>query len=212
MKSVSGGRTMKRVPLLVSFLVVAAAFDAPASAQSLWQRGYANRTSLISDNRARRIGDVISILVSEKQDVKADEKNNLSKSTSTKADVKSVPASAKTAVGKVFPLEWTSDRSLDSKNDYEKKGLYQTTISATVVDVQPNGNLVVEGRRKVTIDGEEKWMTLTGVVRTIDVTAANAVRSDQVANATLKYESCGPLARNTKRGWFEAIIDFIWPF
>ena len=117
--------------------------------------------------------------------------------------------------------EWTLDlaegrlRNQDTIVELEPKtsdGSFSTSITASVIDVQPNGNLVVQGRRKVVIDAEEKWMTISGVVRTFDVDANNKVQSESVANATVKYESSGRLAQNTKRGWFDTILDYLWPF
>ncbi len=190
-----------------------------ASAQSLWQQGRSRHVALIADNRARVVGDIITIVVDESQNVKNDEKVKLDKATNASAEFTSFPA-AGLLPGKTlqdyfkdyFPDEWHSSRDFDSKSNFEKKGDFTTQLTATVIDVQPNGNLVIEGRRKVTIDGEEKWMTITGLVRSFDVDRDNSVPSALVANASVSYESCGPLQRNSEKNWFEKLIDFIWPF
>ncbi len=206
-----------RTLILVGLAVLAT--GSASSAQSLWQQGRAHHVALIADNRARDVGDIITIVVDESQNVKNDEKVKLDKSSDAKAEFTSLPAAnqlpGKTLQDyftKYFPDEWHSTRTFDAKNAYEKKGDFTTQLTATVIDVQPNGNLVVEGRRKVTIDGEEKWMTITGLVRSFDVDRENSVPSALVANASVRYESCGPLQRNVEKGWFETVIDFLWPF
>ena len=71
---------------------------------------------------------------------------------------------------------------------------------------------LIQGRRKVSIDGEEKWMTVSGVVRAFDVDSANTVSSHLIANASVTYKSSGRLAQNTKRGWLDTVLDYVWPF
>jgi len=198
---------------LLSTLSLAAILLAPASAaDSLWRRGLANGSgSPIADLRARGIGDTVTILVEERQTLQADESLETEKTTSSKASIDDFnidPDHFDTLPS--FGI--SSSRTYDGSADLRKEGSFVTRITAVVVDVQPNGNLVVEGRRLVGFDGEEKWMTVTGVVRPFDVSASNTIRSESVANATIRYESSGPLRRSMDKGWFEKAVDFIWPF
>lgn len=192
-------------------LVAALAALPAASAESLWRKGRARHVALVADNRAHRVGDIVTIVVDEQQKVSNKEQVKTSKSSSANAEIPTFTPDQK-LTDEFFPIQWAYQRDFDGKADYDKQGAFTARISATVIDVQPNGNLVVEGRRKVVLDGEEKWMTVTGMVRALDVTGANTVASSLVANATVQYQSCGTLAPTTRRGWLETALDFLWPF
>ena len=106
----------------------------------------------------------------------------------------------------------TSDRQFNGEAKYDKEGSFETRLSVIVIDVQPNGNLVVEGRRRIVIDRESKCIRVTGIVRPYDVTTANSIYSWQVANASVAYEGNGPLTRTTNRGFLGELLDLVWPF
>lgn len=196
---------------VLAVLALLVAFPAAADAQSLWQKGRKRHVALVADNRAHRLGDIVTIVIDESQKVENKENVNTSKATSASASVTSFTPEPELA-NDWLPVEWDSSRTFGGTADFKKEGTFESRVTATVIDVQPNGNLVIEGRRKVEIDGEEKWMTVSGTVRSFDVESDNTVRSELVANATVTYQSCGALAENTEKGWFEKIIDFIWPF
>ncbi|MFH0945859.1 MAG: flagellar basal body L-ring protein FlgH [Planctomycetota bacterium] len=202
---------MRRIPFTLLLLAALPMLAPAALSQSLWQKGRRNHVALLADNRAHRIGDVITIVVDEQQKVSNKENVKLEKSSQAKAEIPTFTPDQELA-DKFFPIEWNYDREFEGKGNFDKQGDFATRITATVIDVQPNGNLIVEGKRKVVIDKEEKWMTITGTVRSFDVETNNTVSSTLVANARVTYESCGPLARTTKPGWFEVALDFFWPF
>lgn len=201
-----------RIPLLVFAGLAALAASATADAQSLWQKGRQNGLSLVADNRARRIGDVVAIVIEERQKVENDETVKTDKNSDSDSGDPTLEFDEAELVKELLPIIINSDRSFEGKADYSKEGEFTAQVTAVVVDVQPNGNLLIEGKRKVTIDGEEKLMTITGIVRSFDVASDNTVESSLVANANVQYQSLGPLADNTKRGWFDRLLDFMWPF
>lgn len=204
-------RISSRCFVIALALVATLVWDSVASAQSLYQRGRKNHVSLISDNRAHRVGDILTILVSEHSKVEDDAEAKFDKSSAAKAEITSFQPYPDIAKD-VLPMEWSSSRTFDGKAEVDREGKFDTRITATVIDVQPNGNLVVEGKRRVILDGEERFMTITGIVRPLDVTAGNSIASELVANGTVTYEACGPLSRSTKKNWFERIVDIVWPF
>jgi len=204
-------RTRPLLCICATLFAVAVA-NTDASAQSLWRKGRGNHASLIADNRAYRIGDIVTIVVNEEHKVEDDQEVKLNKSTSDQATMKDVPDFMEDITDDLFPIDWDSDRTHDGKAEVDKEGLFEAQITATVIDVQPNGNLVIEGRRKVVIDSEEQWMTITGTVRRFDVSTNNTVVSSLVANAKVTYEGSGPYTRSAERGWFETLIDYVWPF
>jgi len=202
---------MRSTTLTLALLAALFALENSAASQSLWQKGRRNHVALVADNRAHRVGDVVTIVVDERQKVSNKENVKLEKTSKAKAEIPSFTPDQELA-DEIFPIEWNYEREFEGKGNFDKQGDFATRITATVIDIQPNGNLIVEGKRKVVLDKEEKWMTITGTVRSFDVESDNTVSSTLVANARVTYESCGPLARTTKPGWLEVLLDFFWPF
>src|SRR5262249_16286611 len=85
-------------------------------------------------------------------------------------------------------------------------------IAVRVVDVLPNGNMVIEGTRKTAFAGEMQDAVLHGVVRSEDVTAGNTVFSYNIADATVKYVSKGSVSSTQKKGWFTRAWEAVSPF
>lgn len=179
-------------------------------AQSLWNPDRP-LPSLFADTTARCAGDVLTIVISEKQTVKNKEDTELQKTTSLDAALTNFQV-LPNAFNPLPSVAGNSDRQFDGEAKYDKEGNFETRLSVLVIDVQPNGNLVVEGRRRIVIDKEIKCIRVTGIVRPFDVTTANSIFSWQVANASVAYEGSGPLTRSTNRGFLGELLDLVWPF
>lgn len=96
--------------------------------------------------------------------------------------------------------------------DNEREDKFTTYIQATIIDVKPNGNLILEARMEEQHDEEHFTITLTGTCRSDDVTPANSVLSTQIANLVLVERNRGAVRDATKRGFFPRILDFAKPF
>ncbi len=86
------------------------------------------------------------------------------------------------------------------------------TITAEVKQVLPNGTLVLEARTTKQVGEEREKVTLTGVARIEDITTANTIKAERLANLGLKVEGDGPVGDTQERGWLTKILDAIWPF
>ena len=86
------------------------------------------------------------------------------------------------------------------------------TISAKVVDLLPNGNLAIEGKRELYINNEKKEILLQGVVRPRDIAYDNSVYSTQVADAKVIYTGIGVIGEKQRPGWLTRAFDIVWPF
>jgi len=104
--------------------------------------------------------------------------------------------------------------SNDRKNDasQERKDRFTARIQATIVDVKPNGTLVLEATKHIQMDKEEQHFTLTGIARAEDVTPDNAVLSTQLAELKLTKTTKGEVRDGTRRGWLNKFIDAVNPF
>jgi Flagellar basal body L-ring protein len=81
-----------------------------------------------------------------------------------------------------------------------------------VVDVIPNGNLLIEGRRNVKVNNEDQVIVLTGTVRGRDISADNTVNSALIADARISYSGKGVISDRQKPGWLMNVLDKVWPF
>ena len=104
--------------------------------------------------------------------------------------------------------------SNDSKSDanQSRADSFSARISATVVDVKPNGTMVVEAVKQITVDKEVQTFKLTGVCRAEDIGVDNTLLSTQLANLTISKQTTGMVHDGTKRGWLNQLIDRISPF
>ncbi len=197
---------MKPSRILIALLVGAGCL----SGQSLWntQRPY---PAFFADTTARNLGDILSVIISEKQSIRNQEKSTFNKDSSLDAALENFQI-LPNAFEPLPSIRGFSNREFEADGKYDKLGSFETRISVVVIDVLPNGNMIIEGRRKVIMDKETKTMRLTGIVRPYDVTGANTVLSRQIANASISYEGDGPLTATTNRGWLSGLLDVVWPF
>ena len=114
--------------------------------------------------------------------------------------------------GPPIKLDMSSDR--ESKGNYTQSDQRQLTasITAEIVDIRPNGTLLLEARKVTQKDDDKQVILFTGVVRRQDITAENTIDYDRIANPVLKIEQEGPSSQATSKGWFTKILDVIWPF
>jgi flagellar L-ring protein precursor FlgH len=168
-----------------------AAASAPVeSPGSLWS-GTATLVDISSDVRARRVDDILTILVNETASAVSTGATKTARSSDANASLSS--AAGKFAVpARLSNILTTSSKSnLDGSGTTSRTTTLTTTITARVVDVLPNGFLVVEGNKTVLVNSENQVITLRGVVRPTDLTAANTVQSGSVGQMELKINGKG---------------------
>lgn len=193
----------------------AAALLAPAgSAQSLW-RDDGRLANLVANNAARRVGDTLTVVIQEIANVQNKEQTKTDRTGSLRAALTNFDV-APDAFNLLPAFEASHSQQFDGKADQTKQNSFTTRIQVSVVDVLPNGNLVVVGRRTVRVDDETKTLELRGVVRAIDVTAQNTVLSEKVAEAYVGYVGEGQLTRAQTKGFiatfFDTLFHLVWPF
>lgn len=160
-------------------------FDAPSVDQP---RGL---ISLYADHKARRVGDIVTIIVLES--------SRASKSAATKTSKRSDSSGSLNdlfGLGKL-PLKMGADAGSDysGSGTTTRSGTMEAKISAFVKQVLPNGNLVLEGTRKVAVNDDVQEIMVSGIVRPQDVRADNSVLSIYLADAQIKYLGEGPIAQ-----------------
>ncbi len=185
----------------------------PETPGSLWQEGN-GRAYMFEDLRASRVGDIVIVQIVEQ--------HKGSKSASTTADRDS------TFDGKVggsfFSLNTLAsamaggtELNMDFQNEFEGSGSTSRedtltgTIAARVVEVMPNGDLRIKGRREVTVNSEKQTMIISGIVRRIDLDTQNTVLSTNIANAKIQYTGLGVVDDVQRPGWLVRIFGWLSP-
>lgn len=191
------------------------AFSTGLNAQSLWKEG-ASR-SMVSDKRAADVGDILTIIVQENNTASKDQNTRTSKESGINAAIEAFlfsPDASKllTHNGKMPSIKLNAKQNFDGGGKISNAEKVTARIATRVVDVLPNGNLVLEGTRQISFSGETQDAILRGVVRTEDIAANNTVFSYNVADATIKYVSKGTVTDNQRKGWFTKVWEKVTPF
>lgn len=203
--------------LTITLALLASLAAAPAAqAQNLWAKS-GGRHSLIKDLRARYVGDILTITVTESLQVQNNDTVERTNATSLAAQLESFNLSDRTFKSNVLPqVDVRQDRSFEGEARQIKTSNVRASIAVVVIDRQPNGNLVVAGTRTVTVDDETKTLRISGIVREYDITFSNTIESAQVADARISLTGDGASNRVLTRGPVGALFDTLvwaaWPF
>lgn len=186
------------------FLLFLIALTANTFGQDMRQNAF---SSLFSDQKANRIGDAITIIV-----VEASQASNDAQTSASRSSDLSVGASG-TIGSSAIP---NVDLNLGTGNDFKGAGSTRTTgmirtkISATIDSVLANGNLMIKGSRKISINGEEQLINIKGVVRSSDIMADNSVMSYNISEAEITLEGSGLIDSSQRPGWLTKIFHWLF--
>lgn len=181
---------------------------------SIWQAGSAGLTE---DFKARRKGDIVTILIVETASASKAANTGTSRATSVNAGIPNFMGLETSVLKNNFgDLSKLINASVDSKyagaGSTSRKETLNATISAKVIDVLPNGNLLIEGRRNVKVNEEDQIIIVEGTVRPADIGPDNIVNSSFVADAKIVYTGKGIISDRQSPGWLMNIVDKLWPF
>jgi flagellar L-ring protein precursor FlgH len=205
---------------LAAALVIMAASACPALAQtSLWAKGAGISKSVKSRDFA--VHDIVHVTVVVSAESTTDEKVEYEKNSSSKMDIDQYLKLVKS--GSIIPdlksvsptdlgLNMTAAKSFDGDGNSEREDALRTRLAAEIVEIKPNGNLVIEAKSRFTKSREKTLITLTGTVRPQDVDSENNVYSYNIADIDINYESSGPVTDANRRGWLQRTLDKLWPF
>ncbi len=204
-------------PAYIKSSTVDAYRQEPQSPGSIYQ----DRAALFEDRRARRLNDLVTVLIVEKVS------GNKKAETKTGRD-----SSINAAITSFFgaPLDFNQSNLYGKgnkfspevkssiKNDFagsgetSREGSLRGTITARVVDVLPNGNLVIESRKEITLNFEKQVLVLKGIIRPEDISNDNTIESTRIADAQIYLVGEGIIDEKQAPGPLGRILDKIWPF
>ena len=196
-------------------ILLALLLPAIAQSQSLWNDSTSR--SIFSDKRSLTVGDILTIAISENTTANQNNETSTERKSSLAAAITAFlyPAGATAALtknGSLPAMAYNSDHVHDGKGQITDSQTIVAQIAVRIIDVTPNGNLVVEGKRDTSFSNEHQTIVLRGMVRPDDVAGNNTVFSYNVADATIQIIGKGAVSDSQNKGWFNRIWDHINPF
>ena len=194
--------------------VVEAVKPAPGA---IW-RGETERSMLFTDKKARSVNDIVTIIVTEVSQGGNRASTGTSRDSQTSASITSLLGiensilSSNANMAGTIGLGGTSNNSLKGQGDTSRNTTLSARISARVTRVLDNGNLLVEGRRQVTVNAEDQFIIISGIIRPEDITTENTIASQYVADARIIYTGQGVVNDKMRPGWLTRVVDWVWPF
>jgi len=165
-------------------------------------------TSLFSDHKSFSIGDILTVQIAEQ--------SRASSSSGTRTG-RQMDNSFNVAQGQgplsFIPLTgagMSANNSFRGDANTTRDASLSSKMTVFIVDIDDNGNLMIEGRRVVNINGEDEITTLTGVVRSQDVGSDNTVQSHSIANAKISYSGKGHVTEGSRKGIVSRFFNFIF--
>lgn len=179
---------------------------------AIYQPGYDMR--LFEDNKAARVGDILTIKLEEVTQAKKGDAMNTNKNLNISASAPSIMGFALSALtGNDAKTEIASKRTFTGQGKADQSNSLEGDISVTVTEVLPNGNLRVRGEKRVTLNQGDEYVRLSGIVRPVDIATDNTISSAKVADATIMYIGDGAIADASKMGWLSRALLSPWfPF
>ncbi|MGE3296928.1 MAG: flagellar basal body L-ring protein FlgH [Porticoccaceae bacterium] len=167
---------------------------------------------LFEDVKARAVGDLLTVVLAENMNAKK------SASTTTQKD-SAISLPVPTLFGKsgsdldFLNNEIDATRGFKGAGSSAQSNALTGTMTVAVVDVLPNGNLLVRGEKKVALNRGDEHIRISGIVRPADVSPANTIVSTRIADARITYAGTGELADSNAAGWLGRFFSsVIWPF
>ncbi|MCQ0031609.1 flagellar basal body L-ring protein FlgH [Burkholderia glumae] len=176
---------------------------------SIYNPGYAGRP-LFEDQRPRNIGDILTIMIAE--NVNATKSSGANANRGSATDFK-VPTAG--FLGGLFgkaKLSASGDNKFTATGGASAANTFTGTITVTVTNVLPNGNLVVSGEKQMLINQGNEFVRFSGVVNPNTISGANSVYSTQVADARIEYSSKGYINETETMGWLQRFFLNVAPW
>jgi flagellar L-ring protein precursor FlgH len=201
-----------RTFILTITLFAGLALTVPAYATSLFDE---QGCDLFTTNRASQLGDLVTIVISESTSAGNRAATETSKKLNTDGQL-SVSgflewiAGLPDVIQPIKDLTFTPSEEFSGEGRVSTTGSFTTLVTATVVDKLPNGNLVIEGTREITLAKDTATLVIRGVVRPEDITIDNTIQSNQVAEMNISYTGDGIIAERQHDGILSRIFNFFF--
>jgi len=178
----------------------------PRTDGAIYQTG--QNLELFADLKARRVGDVLTIRLTESTAASKNAATKTAKTTAVNNTGPTVFGKTITASGvPIFTTTLNGASSFDGEGTSTQGNSLAGSLTVTVLDVQANGNLVVQGEKTLKLNQGEEFVRVSGVVRRADIATDNTVTSDKVADARISYSGKGVIDSSNRMGWLARFFN-----
>lgn len=185
------------------FVCITACVISGVAAESLWKN-----QSLYVDRKANRVGDIVTIFIVESSSAKSSAGTDTKESTGL--SLSGGPHTGELNFLPLFSSTASGDHQYKGNGNTSRTGTLTATITAQVIDVLSNGNLVLEGQREVLINGEKETITIRGIARPEDIASDNKIRSSLLADASISYNGKGTVSDGSQPGILTRFINWLF--
>ena len=183
---------------------------------SLWQTG---ARAFFRDQRASRVGDILTVIVTINDQAQLQNQTTRSRANSDTANLTNffgfeshlhnwLPK----AVNPSQVVNLGSDMSNDGKGAINRQEQIDLQLAASIIQVLPNGNLVIQGKQQVTVNFDLRELTISGIIRPQDIDSTNSIAYNQIAEARIEYGGKGEVADVQQARYGQQLFDILMPF
>ncbi len=168
--------------------------------------------------RTFKVHDLITIIIREQRKFESDGELEVKKKFDIKSQLDAIFKPIDGGLGLATfsrgkpNVNLKFNTKLKHEADKDREDRFTTRITGEVIDVKPNGNLVIQAKARMAFDNEVTIVTLTGVARSTDVTADNSILSTQLSDKIIDVQNTGAVRDGSRRGWITRLLDVVRPF
>lgn len=179
------------------------------SSGSLFKANYVN--NIYSDSKAHRVGDIISVILSESTQANKSAKTEISKENEATLDpIIGLGGNPVTYKGDSLQFGINQETEFTGDSKANQGNSLTGYISVHVLKVLSNGNLMIRGEKWMTLNNGDEYVRLTGIIRSKDISSNNTIMSNKVANARIQYAGTGTFADAQEQGWLTKFFNGSW--
>jgi flagellar L-ring protein FlgH len=181
----------------------------PRTDGAIYQQG--QQIELFADLKARRVGDVLTIRLTETTSASKSAVTKTAKTTTVNNTGPTIFGKTITASGvPIFTTTLAGADAFDGEGSSTQANSLAGSLTVTVMEVQSNGNLVVQGDKTLKLNQGDEFVHVSGVVRRADIATDNTVTSDKVADAHISYSGKGVINSSNSMGWLARFFNSVF--
>lgn len=194
-----GSQAAKALALALALALAEMATVGPATAQQLYQgRAW---SAMASDRRASEVGDIVTVLISQSTTATSRLQNRSGRNSEVGGDISAGAVNEEASI--------SFGGSFTGRGEVVRSDQFVARMSAQIIEVYKNGNILIEGRQDLLINDEETHVFVRGLIRPLDIEEGNFVFSSRLANAQINYDGEGFVSRSARPGLLNRIFSFL---
>jgi flagellar L-ring protein precursor FlgH len=164
-------------------------------------------SSLFADYKASKVGDAVTVIVTEQNSASKDASTNTSRQSTISGSGQATYGTKNLPSGGV---QFGTDNEFKGSGSTSEAGTVQAVVSARVVKVDEYGNLEISGSRLISVNGEDQTIKISGVIRPSDIQPDNTISSSYISNAKIVFDGSGSIDRAQSPGWLTKLFHWLF--